>query len=336
MTRLRAGLIGLGSMGRNHCRLLRDLDEVDFIAACDPAGDPAGAANGTPVLATVEQLLDHDLDICVLAAPTDLHEAIAIKLAEAGVATLIEKPLAADVTAAERIVEAFDDRGVIGAVGHVERFNPALRELRCRLSDGQIGDVYQIATRRQSPFPARIRDVGVVFDLASHDLDLASWVAQERFSSVSAQMTHRSGREHEDLIAIVGRLSNGVITNHLVNWLTPYKERTTVVTGEFGSFVADTLNADLTFHRNGSIRAEWDTMAVFKGVSEGDSMRYAIAKPEPLRVELQAFINAVQGGDDSAIVTLQEGLHVVRVAAAVLDSAARNGEMSSIDGVNDQ
>jgi UDP-N-acetylglucosamine 3-dehydrogenase len=329
--RLRAGLVGLGSMGRNHCRLLRDIEHVELVGVCDPAGDPAGIAGDSPVLRELDELIALGLDLCVVAAPTAAHEETALRLADAGVATLIEKPLAADVGTAERIVERFASRGVLGAVGHVERFNPALRELRRRLEDGQLGEVYQVATRRQGPFPARIADVGVVLDLASHDLDLTSWVAERRFVTVSAQMAHRSGREHEDLVAVVGTLEGGLVTNHLVNWLTPFKERVTVVTGELGSFVADTLSADLTFHRNGSVRSEWDAMAVFRGVSEGDTLRYAIAKPEPLRSELLGFVEAVRGVEGADMVSLQEGLHVVRVADAVLASGA-TGRVVAVDG----
>jgi UDP-N-acetylglucosamine 3-dehydrogenase len=331
MSVLRAGLVGLGSMGRNHSRLLRELTRVDLVAVCDPAGDPSGLTGDVTVVRSIEELLDHDLDLCVVASPTVTHEPIALRLAEAGVAALIEKPLATDVRAAERIVGAFADRGVLGAVGHVERFNPALRELRRRLDDGQLGEVYQVATRRQGPFPTRIADVGVVLDLASHDLDLTSWVAERRFESVSARMAHRSGREHEDLVAVVGTLEGGLVTNHLVNWLTPFKERVTVVTGEQGTFVADTLSADLTFHRNGSIRSEWDAMAFFRGVTEGDTLRYAIAKPEPLRSELLGFLDAVDGVEGAEHVTLDEGLHVVRVAEAVIRSAGAGGRNIALE-----
>jgi UDP-N-acetylglucosamine 3-dehydrogenase len=321
---LRAGLVGLGSMGRNHARLLGELPDVDLVGVCDPVGDVDGRLPGVPVVAELDALLELALDVCVVAAPTVSHEQIATSLAHAGVATLIEKPLAGSLAEANRIVETFRACGVLGAVGHVERYNPALRELRRRLEDSQLGAVHQIATRRQSPFPARVADVGVVFDLASHDLDLTSWVAQQRFEQVAAQTAHLSGREHEDLVAVVGRLRGGVVTNHLVNWLTPFKERVTVVTGDQGCFVADTLTASLTFHRNGSIPTAWDAMAVFLGVSEGDAIRYAFAKPEPLRVELQTFLAAVRSEPADDLVTLTDGLHVVEVAEAVLRSAQRH------------
>jgi predicted dehydrogenase len=105
-----------------------------------------------------------------------------------------------------------------------------------------------------------------------------------------------------------------------VNWLSPMKERLTVVTGERGAFVADTLSVDLTFYANGTITTEWDSVANFRGVSEGDVTRFALAKREPLRVEHEAFRDAVLGVRDD-IVTLEEGLSTLVVAEGVILSA---------------
>ena len=321
MASLRAGVVGLGMMGQHHVRVLRELDGVDLVGVADPGGDPHGVAGGLAVLRSVAALVEVGVDIAVVATPTGLHDEVALELAEAGIHTMIEKPLAVDGKAAQRIVETFAAKGLIGCVGHIERFNPALQELRARLESGDLGDVYQISTRRQGPFPARIADVGVVKDLATHDIDLTAWVAQSPFTSVSARVTHRSGREHEDLVAAVGILANGTVTNHLVNWLTPYKERVTVVTGALGAFVADTLTADLTFYANGTVRTQWASVASFRGVSEGNVTRFAYAKPEPLRLEHEAFRDAVLG-DTSRIVSMAEGLRTVQVAEAMLSSAA--------------
>lgn len=123
-------------------------------------------------------MIEVGIDAAIVAVPTVFHEEAALALAEAGVHTLVEKPLAASVEAGQRVAEAFKSAGLVGAVGYVERCNPALLEMRKRLAEGQLGDVYQVVTRRQSPFPARISDVGVVKDLATHDVDLAAWVAE--------------------------------------------------------------------------------------------------------------------------------------------------------------
>ena len=244
-------------------------------------------------------------------------------LAAAGVHALIEKPLAPDTESATRLTEAFEKHGVIGAVGHIERYNPSLQEARRRIANGDLGKVFQIATRRQGPFPPRIADVGVVKDLATHDIDLTAWVAQQPFEWVQARTAHRSGREHEDLVAAVGQLADGTVTSHLVNWLTPFKQRETVITGERGAYVCDTLTADLTFYANGTQDTAWDEVANFRGVSEGDVVRFAIPKPEPLRVEHEAFRDAVLG-KDADIVTMRQGLNTVRVADQMLASAQTN------------
>ena len=321
MTDLRVGLIGLGMMGRHHARVVREVDGLTLVAVADANGDPHGVAQGLPVLGGVAELIDAGIDMAVCAVPTGMHEEVGLALAEAGVHTLIEKPIAHSVEAGTKLVAAFAANGAVGAVGHIERYNPALQSLRARMAAGDLGDIYQIATRRQGPFPARIADVGVVKDLATHDIDLTAWLAQSEYTHVAAQVALRSGRAHEDMVAATGRLANGTITNHLVNWLSPMKERLTVVTGEKGAFVADTLTADLTFYANGVISTEWDSVANFRGVSEGDMTRFAIPKREPLRTEHEKFRDAVLG-KSMEIVTLQEGLETLRTAEKFLSTAA--------------
>ncbi|HET6303095.1 Gfo/Idh/MocA family oxidoreductase [Microbacterium sp.] len=317
---LRAGLLGVGMMGRHHARVLRELDGVELVAIADPGGDPHGVAGELEILPDIDALIAAGIDCAVVAVPTRFHEDAALKLAAAGVHTLVEKPIAHTVEAGQRMVEAFERAGLVGAVGHIERFNPALQELRRRLEAGDLGAVYQIQTRRQGPFPSRIGDVGVAKDLASHDVDLTAWVAQSDYERIFAQTTFKSGREHEDMIAITGRLASGVIVNHLVNWLSPMKERLTVVTGEKGSFVADTSTGDLTFYANGTIPLEWESVSTFRGVSEGDVTRYAFVKREPLRVEHEAFRDAVLGMPTD-IVTMRQGLRTLEVVEAALESA---------------
>jgi predicted dehydrogenase len=320
MAALRAGLIGIGMMGRHHARVMRSLTDVELVAVADPAGDPHNVAGALPLLGTVEELIAAGVDYCMVAVPTQYHEEIGLKLAAAGVHAMIEKPLAQNGDAARRLVEAFEGADLVGAVGHIERYNPALQQLRTRLEHGELGAVYQVVTRRQGPFPARIADVGVVKDLATHDIDLTAWVTQQPFRSVAARTAYKSGRAHEDLVAVVGQLADGTVTSHLVNWLSPMKERVTIVTGERGAFVADTLTADLTFFANGLIPTTWDEIASFRGVSEGDVIRYAFPKSEPLRTEHEAFRDAVLG-KSSDIVTMRQGLATVAVAEAVLEAA---------------
>lgn len=310
---LRAGVLGLGVMGRNHARVLSDLDGVEFIGVFDPAENVPDRVHDRPVIRDLDEFLDLGLDYAIVAAPTVYHLDMGTRLANAGVHALIEKPVASTAEDARALRDLFASRGLIGGVGHIERYNPALQAARQKIEEGLIGEIYQIATRRQSPFPGRIADVGVIKDLASHDIDLTSWVAQQEFASVNARIAHRSGRAHEDMVVAVGTLSGGVITSHIVNWLTPFKERVTVISGEKGTLVADTLTADLSFFENGRIQVAWDP-ASFRGVSEGDSTRFALDRAEPLRVEHEAFRDSVIAGEANRIVTLTEGARVVEIA----------------------
>ena len=258
------------------------------------------------------------IDYAMVAVPTIYHLETGLALANAGIHAIIEKPLAQDLESAQKLTQAFDKAGLIGAVGYIERFNPALQEARKRID--QLGTLHQVVTRRQGPFPARISDVGVVKDLATHDVDLTAWVTGQKYKNVSAQTSFKSGREYEDMVAVVASLSGGTIANHLVNWLSPIKERVTILTGEKGTFVADTLTADLTFYANGNVSTNWDAVSRFRGVSEGDVTRYAFPKKEPLRLEHENFRDAILG-KSSEIVTMNEGLETVNVIESILKSA---------------
>lgn len=324
---IRYGLIGLGSMGRHHARNIRSLEGAELVAVADPYGDKFGVAGDLDVLPDVDALIAAGIDAAMVAVPTGQHAEVALKLAEAGVHTMVEKPLASTIDEGEAMVKAFDDAGLVGAVGYVERCNPALLEMRRLIADGKLGKIYQITTRRQSPFPARIADVGVVKDLATHDVDLTAWVADSHYKSVSAHTACRAGREYEDLVTVSGALENGVLVNHLVNWLTPYKERSTVVLGEKGALVAETTMGDLTFYENGEAPLAWEALSSFRGVSEGQVIRYALNKREPLAVEHEHFRDAILG-KASEHVSMKDALITMKVVQGILDSAANDGHVS--------
>lgn len=324
---LRVGLIGLGSMGRHHARVIRTTPGMELVAVADPGGDRFGVAGSLPLLSHVAELIDAGLDAAMVAVPTAIHEDVALALAKAGVHTMVEKPIADSVVAGDRVAAAFEAADLVGAVGYVERCNPAMLAMRSRIEEGLLGEVYQITTSRQGPFPTRIADVGVVKDLATHDIDITPWLAGSPYARITAHMTHRSGREHEDMLVASGRLANGVIVNHLVNWLSPRKERQCVVTGVKGALVADTLTSDLTFYENGTFETEWEALASFRGVAEGDVTRFALEKREPIAVEQANFRDAVLG-DRTRIVSMAEGVESLRVIEACLRSANEGREIS--------
>ena len=318
MTNFRVGLVGLGMMGRHHKRVLSQLDGIDFVGIFDPAAQDIAQVDSPPVFADLNDLVQLGLDYCVIAAPTAFHLELGLKLASQNIHCLIEKPVAVNTEEAVQLVEAFCNANLIGAVGHIERFNPAIQAMRQKIGEGLLGEIFQISTRRQGPFPARVADVGVIKDLATHDIDLTAWVANSPYVSVSAHTTHRSARIHEDMVVAIGRLESGVIVNHVVNWLSPFKERNITVIGERGSLVADTLTADLTFYANGLAVNEWDNISTFRGVAEGDVVRFALKKPEPLLTQHITFRDAVKSGNCSNIVTLRDGLAAVSIADQML------------------
>ena len=319
---LRGAIVGLGMMGRHHARLLQATPSIAFAGAVDPGGDRHGAVRDPDaVYGSIHELLEHGKpDFAIVAVPTDEHLGVARTLAAAGVHMLIEKPLAGTVAEAKEIIAACETAGVRAAVGHVERFNPALMELRRRTEQGQVGEVFLIGTERCGPFPDRVKDVGVVKDLATHDLDLVGWLGKSAIDVVAAQTTYRTGRAHEDLVLATGRLHSGLAFTITVDWLTPTKIRRMRILGDRGMLVADTLTSDLVFHENGRVTSEWDSTQALRGVAEGDSTRYALNRREPLRVELEAFCDFVRGIESPAV-TLAEGLQTVRCAEKVLESA---------------
>ena len=322
MSKLRAGLIGLGAMGRNHRRIMSSVEGVDLVGIADPLGMEIDAikSDECEIFTDYKELLSRELDYCVISAPTGFHKEIAIRALECGVNCLIEKPVAVNYEDALEIQKVAQKQNLLVGIGHIERYNSAIRQLKKRLESDDLGAIYQISIRRQGPFPTRIADVGVVKDLATHDLDLAMWLSGSSFTKINAQTAHRSGREHEDLVSINGLLNNNVIVNLLVNWLSPLKERSLVVTGEKGAYVVDTLNSDLTFYENGNHEVSQEAYLHFKGVKQGNVTTFAFEKPEPLLVEHENFRDKLLG-KEADIVTLAEGIETVRVADAAIQSS---------------
>jgi predicted dehydrogenase len=314
-------------MGRHHARLLQSAQDAEFAGAVDPGGDRFRAVHEQGlVFDSIDALLSTGrVDFAIVCVPTELHLAAVEQLCPAGVSVLVEKPLAATVDQAREIVRICAESGVRGAVGHVERFNPALQELRRRLLGGQVGRLFSVSTERTGPFPARIQDVGVVTDLATHDIDLVSWLSDSRIASVSARTQHLTGREHEDHVMACGVLESGASFSLAVDWVSPRKVRRTRVLGERGMLEADTLTADLYFYENAEVGIVWSAAQQFRGVSEGNVTRYALPRREPLAVEHEAFIHLVTDQPGADMVTLEDGVEIVAAADAVLRSARDGG-----------
>jgi predicted dehydrogenase len=330
---LRVGLAGLGSMGRNHLRVLRARQDVRLVAVADPVPDAlAAATNPSDVQGFAEPLAmvaEADLDAIVIAAPTMAHVPIALAAIERGVAVLVEKPLAASSDEALRIVRAARERGVPVQVGHVERFNPAVLELGRLLAAGWLSTIYAIASRRAGPFPARIRDVGVTIDLATHDVDILSWIAGERPVRVYAEIAQRLHATHEDLLFGLVHFPSGATGMLDVNWLTPAKRRQLVVVGEEGMFELDYLTQRLTFTKGVDV-AHPTYIGGYAPNFEGDVAVLPVASAEPLAAELDAFLGVVRTGG-RPMVDAEDGLWAVAIANGLLESAAAHRALDLSD-----
>jgi len=318
---LQVAVVGAGPMGQLHVRVVVESEETELLAVVDrdPEVERLPYLGLARRMGSVDELLGGPRpDFAIVSVPTSQHAALSVALIEAGIPVLVEKPIADNIADAVRVIETATRAGVPLAVGHVERFNPAVRELHARLRDQALGRVFQVHTRRLSPFPTRLDDSGVALDLATHDLDLMCELAG-RPVRVSAEIDRRAHGSREDLMAATLRFDSGIIGLLEVNWLTPTKVRQLTVTGERGMFVVDYLNQHLTLYENAQASETWHTLDIFDGVTEGNVTRFAINRVEPLRAQLEAFVLAVRG-EASVEVTGAQGLRVLELALAAVEA----------------
>ena len=330
---LRAAVIGLGSMGANHARVFSDTPGVELAGVADP--DPARVASAIAgrairAFADTDTLLSETKpDLVSVVVPTQLHEEVALKVIAAGANLLLEKPIAATLPAARRIARAAAEKGVLLTIGHIERFNPAIRELKKRLSEGQGGRIIQVRARRVGPFPHRIRDVGVIHDLGPHDIDIMRFLLDDEIERVYAEARRHINTDNEDLFAGMLRFRGGALGLLEINWLTPTKERTLSVLCEKGMFVVDYAAQTLVFFENFAAVAREGAIA---SVTEGPMTRYPIGNREPLRVELESFRDAVRDRLP-APVSAHDGMVALAVAEALVASA-ESGTPVSVEEVS--
>jgi UDP-N-acetylglucosamine 3-dehydrogenase len=320
----RVGVVGTGVMGRNHARVLREMRDVELVGVADSNLDAASQVAGfhaTRGYGSLEELLKKEKPEAVtIAVPTENHHRAVMEALAAGCHVMVEKPIAATLGEAGELVAAARSANRVLAVGHIERYNPAVLELKRRLDEGQLGRAYQFDAQRLGPFPQRIRDVGVVIDLATHDLDLMRFLTGSEIVRVYAETRRKVHTTREDMVSGLVRLADGSVGLLQINWLTPTKIRQMTVTGERGMFRADYLTQDLYFYENAEATAHnWEQITMLRGVSEGSMVKYVVHKREPLQSELEAFMKAV-AGDPAGIVSGEDGSEALRLALALVES----------------
>ncbi len=321
---LRAAVIGVGMMGQHHARIYDQMSTARLVGVADTNaghGEQIARLHHTVAYTDYSRLLDETRpDVVTVAVPTESHLSVALAAMKAGCHVLIEKPIAATEEEAQNLIEQAEALGRKLMVGHIVRFDPAVQALKQRLEDGELGRIFQVRCRRLGPFPARVRDVGVVIDLATHDLDMMRYVTGQEIVRLYAETEQEIHSDYEDILVGTVRLVDGTIGVLDVNWLTPTKIRELTVTGERGMFLVDHLTQDLYFYENAEANRErWDAISLLRGVSEGRVIRYPLQKYEPLRAELEAFVRAVM--EDAPVpVPGQDGLAALRLARALVRS----------------
>jgi predicted dehydrogenase len=234
-----------------------------------------------------------------------LHRDIAIDCAARGIHVMVEKPIASTIEESRTIVAAARRAGVTLMVGHVERFNPAVQSIKRAIKDQ---DILSIAITRVGPFPPRMSNVGVVIDLAVHDIDLIRWFTDSEIVEIQPQ-TSSAVAEREDIALLQFRTASGVLAHINTNWLTPFKARTIHIATRDKYLIADLLTLQVTecfgFQPDGSY-----------------SMRHlSVGYAEPLRSELVAFVNAIRTGETPAV-TGEEAVASLEIATRCLEARA--------------
>jgi UDP-N-acetylglucosamine 3-dehydrogenase len=303
---LRVGVIGVGVMGSNHARVFADMPGVKLVGLADPDAkqrDFVAKALGCAGYDSVDGLLDAGVDAVTIAAPTHLHHDMALACVARGVHALVEKPIASSVEEGRRILAAARRAGVTLMVGHVERFNPAVEAIKNAIR-GE--DILSIAITRVGPFPPRMSNVGVVIDLAVHDIDLIRWFTDSDIIEVQPQLSSAVA-EREDIALLQFRTASGVLAHINTNWLTPFKARNVTVATRGKYVMGDLLTRQVTecfgFQPDGSY-----------------SMRHlSVGHAEPLRAELMSFVNAIANNRAPAV-TGEEGVASLEIAIKCLEA----------------
>ncbi len=330
---LKAAVIGVGSIGQNHARVYREMDGVELVGVADqsaPNAAKVGNRLNVPFFTDWETLVEEQKpDLVSCAVPTSLHFDVGMKLIEHGLNVLMEKPITSTIDQAEKLVALAKKKNVVLAVGHIERFNPAVMELRRRLREGMVGKIYKIHAQRLGPYPPRIQDAGVIIDLASHDIDLMRHLMDEPILRVYGETLQTINSDREDMFNGLLRFKSGAVGVLDVNWITPTKIRRLQVTGSRGMFDCNLLSQELFFYENEVGPSQWDTLSILRGVSEGNVIGLRIQRHEPLAAELGDFVASVRD-NRSPTVTGQDGLETLRLA---LDFVKSGKDVALIDEV---
>jgi len=300
---IKVGVIGVGAMGQHHARVYSELPDVELVGVADVNADLGhyiAERFHTKAFSDYKELLKQDLDAVSIAVPTSLHKKVAVDVADAGVNMLLEKPIADTVANAREIIRKAEHNRVKLMIGHIERFNPIIPVIKRSIENS---DIISIDITRVGPIPPRIRDVGVVIDLATHDIDLIRYLANSEFKRMYG-LTSRSLSEREDIAILSFEMENGVLAHITTNWLTPYKVREIDIYTKTKFIKGNLINQKvLEFSNYGG--DSYLTRELFVPISES------------LKLELESFLNSIRSNAEMPV-TGYDGLKSIEVAMRCL------------------
>jgi UDP-N-acetylglucosamine 3-dehydrogenase len=306
---LRVGVVGVGVMGFNHARAVKALDGVSLAGVLDADAERAGKVSadlGCRRFVSVAEMADAGLDCAIVAAPNALHREVGCALLEAGCHVLVEKPIAPSVADAKALIDAARARDRVLMVGHIERFNPAVKAAKKACAGEKI---ISITITRVGPFPPRMSQIGVVIDLGVHDIDIIRMIAGSEITDVQAMMSSTHA-QREDTALMQFCTATNIIAQVNTNWTTPYKLRTLQIATEGKFIAADLMTRQvveyLDYKEDGSFR----------------SRPLFVPMADPLRDELSGFFAAVRKGGPAPI-TGEDGLANLEVALKCLEVGSR-------------
>ena len=325
---MRVGLIGVGSMGQNHVRVLSEIAHLVGVADSD-VNTGAAVSNRFSVsyFMNYKDLLKERLDAVVIAAPTSLHHEMASAALQAGLHVLVEKPICSNMRQAEKLVDMAEDVGLTLSVGHIERYNPVVAFAKKALRGNEYGQLITASTRRVSSLPERIRDVGVIMDLGIHDMDVLRFLIGSPVRSIYTLGGREKHAKFEDHANILMSFENGVTGFVEVNWLTPMKVRRLSLTCIKNFVELDYTTQSVTI--SSSTLMKYDPFNLYQVPFEYDIRQVSLQKKEPLRLELEDFLGAIKGRK-KPLVTGRDAMETLRVAEAALQSQ-KKGAVVQLD-----
>lgn len=332
-SKLKVAVIGIGSMGANHARVYANRDDVELVGVCDSRQEMVARVSHrhrVPGFDNIEKMLaEARPDAVTVAVPTSMHRAVAETVLRSGCHLLLEKPIAVTVEDGREIAKLAQEQGRKLLIGHIERYNPAVQELRRRLGNGEIGEVYRVEVDRMGPFPARIFDVGVTLDLAVHDLDIISSLLGSQPTKLFCESQQLLHQNHED--AMIGLLNypGGILAVLNINWTTPVKRRQLRVYGRKGMFSVDYLTQDLCLYENPAQRDSemgWGPL----GIAEGNTVKFHLAKQEPLAREVDYFLDAIRKDIDLSE-SVESSLSALKLSQMLVQSAQEKRSLEVTD-----